>query len=376
MTGVEERGRIESERARRGFFRMPPDAPPLTFPVRRRRDRLGPVGAALAALLGQRGLRVVALDRDDGAARAPPGGAPRRPRAPRRWRRRGRPRGGPAARRVRPGRPARPAAPPRAPRARRRRPASHRASSSTSRPSSARSAPRLADLPTVDVRLGHAVERRRADDGGEVTVEGTAPGGPFAVSRGARGWVRRGRERGPRGDRHRPGRARVRADVARGRRRARPRLGRSRPAAPDRRPRRPVDLRAVPGPRRRWEFRLKPGEDAEAVRQPAAVRARLVAGTWTRTRSRSSGRPSTRSTTSWRSGGGAAGACSRATRRTRCRRSSARAWAPACATSPRWRLGWRPSRREARTPARRLRGRAAPARRGDGRGRRSGWVVW
>ena len=59
--GIREKGPVESGRVRQGSPQMPPDSPaPYDVAV----VGLGPVGATLAVLLGRRGLRVVALDRD------------------------------------------------------------------------------------------------------------------------------------------------------------------------------------------------------------------------------------------------------------------------------------------------------------------------
>ena len=41
-------------------------------------------------------------------------------------------------------------------------------------------------------------------------------------------------------------------------------------------PDQPATFVPFPDPRRRWEFRLRPGEDADAAREPAAVWARLA----------------------------------------------------------------------------------------------------
>ena len=248
---------------------MPTAPPPYDVAV----VGLGPVGAALAALLGGRGLRVVALDRESGVARFPraahldghalgvlaAAGAPAT----------GRPLDGfdLVDRRGRLLMRGRPAEPP---------PPGGAAGLLIHQPTIERDLrQRLAALPSVEVRLGHAVERVDEDAAG-ATISGTTAEGPFAVRAalvvgcdGAGSLVRtalgatlagNGFEQTwlvvdvlHDGTLDRPARLLQIAD----------------PAAP-------TTSVPFPAPRHRWEFRLDPEADAEAARQPVAVRARLV----------------------------------------------------------------------------------------------------
>ncbi len=234
---------------------------------------LGPVGAALAALLGGCGLRVAALDRDD-APHALPRAAHLDGHALRVLAEAGAPATGRPldgfdlvdrrGRLLLRGRPAEPSPP------------GFPSGLLIHQPTVERALrQRLADLPTVDVRLGHAVKRLR-DDGDEVTVEGTGPAGAFSVRAalavgcdGAGSVVRQSMGTDLVGRGFEQTWLVVDAVLDPG------------TAVPDRLlqiadPSGPVTSVPFPAPRHRWEFRLEPGEDAEAARQPAAVRARLV----------------------------------------------------------------------------------------------------
>ena len=240
---------------------------------------LGPVGAALAALLGGRGLRVVALEREhaphalpraahlDGATLATLARA-----------------GAPVAHLGRPldgfdlvdrrGRLLLRGHPAEAP------PPGHPAGVLIHQPAVERALrARLDALPSVTVRLGHRVDEVVEGEGG-VTVRGAGPAGAFRARAalavgcdGAGSRVRRSLGAGLVGGGFEQ--AWLVVDVL---------LGRPL-ALPERLiqvadPARPATFVPFPDPRRRWEFRLRPGEDAEAVRQPEAVRARLAgAGT-------------------------------------------------------------------------------------------------
>ena len=233
---------------------------------------LGPVGAALAALLGGRGLAVVVLERGaaphatpraahlDGAALAVLAGVGVAPQ--------GRPLDGfdlvdRAGRLLLRGRPAE-APPPGVP------PALLVHQPDVERALRAR----LAAL-GVEVRLGHAVETVRQRDE-SVRVGGNGPGGAFAVEAavvvgcdGARSVVRDAIGVGLEGGRFEQ--AWLVVDV----------LLTAPTDLPDRLrqiadPRRPTTYVPFAGPRRRWEFRLMPGDDAEAICRPEAVRALLA----------------------------------------------------------------------------------------------------
>ncbi|WP_420456341.1 FAD-dependent monooxygenase [Rubrivirga sp.] len=248
----------------------PPDGPPYDVAV----VGLGPVGAALAALVGQHELRVVALDRDlaphslpraahlDGHALRvlEEAGAPAT----------GRPLDGfdlvdRRGRLLLRGRPAERPPPGFPPGLLVHQPTVERALRQ-----------RLAELPTVDVRLGHAVERL-ADDGDRVTVEGTGPAGPFSVRAalavgcdGAGSVVRQALGGDLVGSGFEQTWLVVDAVLDPG------------AAVPDRLlqiadPDGPATSVPFAAPRHRWEFRLRADEDAEAARQPGAVRARLAA---------------------------------------------------------------------------------------------------
>ena len=251
---------------------MPSDAPaPYDVAV----VGLGPVGATLAALLGRRGLRVVALDRDTAPHSLPraahldghalrvlaEAGAPAT----------GRPldgfdlvgRTGHLLLRGRP---------------REAPPDGFPAGLLIHQPTVERELrARLAALPTVTVHLGHAVERvTEAEE--SVTLTGAGPEGPFearaawgvgcdgagSTVREAMGAVLEGRgfdqtwlvvdvllRDGAGADL--PDHLRQIAD----------------PAAP-------ATYVPFADPRRRWEFKLADGEDAQDARRPAAVRARLA----------------------------------------------------------------------------------------------------
>ena len=236
---------------------------------------LGPVGAALAALLGARGVRVVVLERDraphalpraahlDGTALAvlARAGAPVADL--------GRPLDGfdlvdRRGRLLLRGRPAEPSPPGVPAGVLIHQPAVERALRE-----------RLAALPSVTVRLGHRVDRVRPDGTG-VVLEGAGPAGAFRTRAalavgcdGAGSLVRRalGAELVGGGFEQ----AWLVVDV---------RLDRPL-ALPERLvqvadPAQPATFVPFPDPRRRWEFRLRPDEDAEAARQPAAVWARLA----------------------------------------------------------------------------------------------------
>lgn len=136
---------------------------------------------------------------------------------------------------------------------------------------------RLAALPSVDVRLGYAVEAVE-ERGGAVEVRGTGPDGPFAVTGavavgcdGASSRVREAAGIGLRGGGFEQAWLVVDTIVDR------PALDslplRLRQIAD---PGRPSTYVPFPDPRRRWEFQLRPGEQAESVRQPASVRALLA----------------------------------------------------------------------------------------------------
>ena len=238
---------------------------------------LGPVGATLAALLGARGVPVVAVERD-----AAPHGTPRAAHLDGEALRVLDAAGVPAAGLGRPldgfdlvdrrgrlllrGRPAEPAPPgfpagvlmyqPDVEQALRRR---------------------LAALPTADVRLGSSVDDVE-DAGGAVWVRGTGPDGPFSVEGsvvvgcdGAGSRVREAAGIGLVGGRFEQRWLVVDALVDRP---ARDRLPTRLQQIAD--PGRPSTYVPFPDPRRRWEFRLRPDERAEAVRRPAAVRALLA----------------------------------------------------------------------------------------------------
>ncbi len=237
---------------------------------------LGPVGAALAAALGQRGVRVAVLERDtapharpraahlDGTTLQTLAGV-----------------GAPVAHLGRPldgfdlvdrrkrlllrGRPAQPPPP------------GYPAGVLIHQPAVERVLrARLAEVPGVVLRLGHAVGRIREHDGG-VTVDSVGPQGPASIRAalavgcdGAGSTVRQAL-----GVRLVGGgfeQAWLVVDVT---------LDRA-ADLPDRLlqiadPARPSTFVPFPGERRRWEFRLRPDDDAQAIRQPAAVRALLSA---------------------------------------------------------------------------------------------------
>lgn len=134
---------------------------------------------------------------------------------------------------------------------------------------------RLAALETVDVRLGHAVEQVEADAEG-VTISGVAAGGPFRVRAalgvgcdGARSRVREAIGAALRGG----GFEQPWLVVDGLLRRPVPLPNRLLQIAD---PDQPTTFVPFPGRRRRWEFRLGPGEHADDVRQPDAVRALLA----------------------------------------------------------------------------------------------------
>ena len=166
-----EKGRVESGRARWGFSCVPLP-PPYDVAI----VGLGPVGAALAAHLGQRGLRVLALERE-----AAPHSLPRaahldghalRALAEAGVEVEGRPLDGfdlvdRYGRLLLRGRP------------REAPPTGFPSGLLVHQPTVERTLRRrLATLPDVEVRLGHAVERVE-DVGDGVVVSGVGPGGPF-----------------------------------------------------------------------------------------------------------------------------------------------------------------------------------------------------
>ena len=134
---------------------------------------------------------------------------------------------------------------------------------------------RLEALPSVDVRTGHTVDRVTGDGDG-VTIHGRGPGGAFSVRAG----FAVGCDGAASGVRAAIGgplagggfeQAWLVVDV----------LLDGPADLPDRLvqvadPARPVTFVPFPGRRRRWEFRLDPGEDADAVCRPDAVRRRLA----------------------------------------------------------------------------------------------------
>ena len=151
---------------------------------------------------------------------------------------------------------------------------------------------RLAALPSVDVRLGHVVESV-SEGGGAVTVRGVGPSGAFSVSGalvvgcdGASSRVREAMGVGLAGGGFeqawlvvdtvidRPAGLRSAGLRSAGLRSALDRLPLRLLQIAD--PARPSTYVPFPDPRRRWEFRLRPGEDAAAVRRPESVRALLA----------------------------------------------------------------------------------------------------
>ncbi len=235
---------------------------------------LGPVGAALAALLGARGLGVVVLEREtspfglpraahlDGAALRILSAVGVTPE--------GRPLDGfdlvdRRGRLLLRGRPAE--APP----------AGFPTGRLIHQPDVERALrARLVETPGVEVRLGHTVEAVEADGEGAM-VQGTGPDGSFEIRAtlavgcdGARSRVREavGAVMGGGGFRQ----DWLVVDA---------RLRRPGLALPDRLrqiadPRRPTTYVPFADPRRRWEFKVMPGDDADALRQPAGLRALLA----------------------------------------------------------------------------------------------------
>ena len=137
---------------------------------------------------------------------------------------------------------------------------------------------RLAERPNVEVCLGHAVER--VDDAGDsVVLAGRGPEGPFRVRAalavgcdGARSVVRESVGAELRGGGFDQSWLVVDGLV---------RDAAARAALPDRLlqiadPVRPTTSVPFAPPRHRWEFKLGPADDAGAARQPDAVRARLA----------------------------------------------------------------------------------------------------
>ena len=234
---------------------------------------LGPVGATLAALLGGRGLDVVVLERDEGAHALPRAahldGVALATLSAAGVECAGRPvdgfdlvdRQGRLLLRARPAERPPPGVP---------------AGVLIHQPTvEAALRTRLASLPTVSVRQGHAVDRV-TDEGDAVALAGTGSGGPFSVRArlvvGCDGAA--SRLRGALGATLVGGgfeQAWLVVDVVL-----------NRPVSLTDRlvqiadPARPATFVPFPGRRRRWEFRLRPGEDPEAVRQPDAVWARLA----------------------------------------------------------------------------------------------------
>lgn len=236
---------------------------------------LGPVGAALAALLGVRGVRVVVLERETA-----PHGHPRAAHLDGEALRILHEAGAPVADQGRPldgfdlvdaqgrlllrGRPAE-TPPPGFPTG----VLLHQPDVETALRR------RLADLETVHLRLGHAVSHVEEQDEG-VELQGIAVGEPFRVRAS---WVvgcdgARSRVREAVGAELRGGgfeQSWLVVDTV---------LARPVPL-PERLlqiadPQRPTTYVPFPDPRRRWEFMLRPGDDADALRQPAEVR-RLLA---------------------------------------------------------------------------------------------------
>jgi len=134
--------------------------------------------------------------------------------------------------------------------------------------------------PTVEVRLGHTFEGAAQDEGG-VALDVAGPDGPYRaraawlVGCDGAGSLVRGLMRSPLAPVP-PGRPFTQTwlvvDV---------RLKRE-VALPERllqvcSPRRPTTYVPFPGDRRRWEFMLRPGEDAAAMERPEAVRRLLAA---------------------------------------------------------------------------------------------------
>ena len=265
-----KKGPVESGRAAQGFSAVPNTVSCDVVIV-----GLGPVGAALAALLGARGVSVIAVERGTAPHALPraahldgtalqvlaDAGAPvahlGRPvdgfdLVDRRGRLllRGRP-----AERPPPGQPSGVLI---------HQPAVERALRA-----------RLAELPTVEQRLGHAVERvRQSGDG--VVVEGACPDGGFEIRAGlavgcdgAGSRVREGLGIGLEGGGFEQ--AWLVVDVVLDRD-----LDLPQRLLQIADPSRPTTFVPFPGRRRRWEFRLRPGDDPDAIRQPDAVHALLA----------------------------------------------------------------------------------------------------
>ena len=135
---------------------------------------------------------------------------------------------------------------------------------------------RLDALPTVEVRLGRTVTDVR-ERGGVVTVEGTGPGGTFETKAavvvgcdGARSAVRDAMGAALDGGRFEQAWLVVDAVLPR------PALdGLPRRLLQIADPDRPTTYVPFPDPRRRWEFRLRPGERAGDLERPEVVRALL-----------------------------------------------------------------------------------------------------
>lgn len=137
---------------------------------------------------------------------------------------------------------------------------------------------RLRDLRTVEVRLGHTVTEvgQTAD---AATVTGVSPEGPFCLRSalvvgcdGAKSRVRDALKAGLWGGRFEQPWLVVDAVLRRPAETARALPNRLLQIAD---PHSPVTYVPFPDPRRRWEFRLRPGDDPEAASAPEAVRARL-----------------------------------------------------------------------------------------------------
>ena len=102
-------------------------------------------------------------------------------------------------------------------------------------------------------------------------------------------------------------------------------------------PARPTTVVSGGPGRRRWEFMRLPGEPIEELNEEATAWRLLAPLDAHPDNARLESTPCTASRPAGSRGGAAAGCCSPATPPTRCRRSPARACAPACATPPTWR---------------------------------------
>ncbi len=137
---------------------------------------------------------------------------------------------------------------------------------------------RLAALPTVDLRVGHSVETV-AEDADGATASGTGPAGPFSVRasdvvgcEGARSVVREAM-----GARLVGGRFEQPWLVVDTLLRHAEGEGRDLSLLQIADARRPATFVPFPGLRRRWEFRLLPGETEAQMVRPETIRALLAA---------------------------------------------------------------------------------------------------